>query len=122
MSGRTVGPPGNEGLQGPLEVSSRDQTLEVRESPSPGCRESSGKFSKSLRPGCTPVPVIESGRDREGAVTWASRHQSKLPMCHCCTRKAQKLCSSGLGPGTGCLESPGLQFCELPSAVVSSDV
>ena len=65
VSGRTLGPPGNEGLQGPLEVSSHDQTLKVRGSPSPGCRESTGKFSESLHPGCTPVPIIQSGRDRE---------------------------------------------------------
>ena len=65
VSGRTLEPPGNEGLQGPLEVSSHDQTLKVRGSPSPGFRESTGKFSESLHPGCTPVPVIQSGRDRE---------------------------------------------------------
>lgn len=66
VSGRTVGPSGNEGLQGSLEISSHDQTLKVRGSPSPGCRESTGKFSESLHPGCTPVPVIQSGRDQEG--------------------------------------------------------
>lgn len=117
VSGRTVGSPGNEGLQGPLEISSHDQTLKVPESPSPGCREASGTFSKSLGPGCTPVPVIQGGRDREGR--WPGHHGvSQSFPCAAAPTRLRSFAPQAWAQGPDAsLEPPGLRFCELSSAV-----
>ena len=117
MSGRTVGSPGNEGLQGPLEISSHDQTLKVPESPSPGCREASGTFSKSLGPGCTPVPVIQGGTDREGR--WPGHHgvSQSFPCAAAPTRLRSSAPQAWAQGPDASLEPPGLRFCELSSAV-----